>query len=351
MGFCTTVYRPAAIAGLLTAMAGCEPSGPAAFDADGAAADAAALHAVFETPLMLSLAFAAPEIDRVTGGVVLDASAAPADAESVVSGRASRMLRRGGSALTASAGALPDDVAGRTFAFDPAVAAYVATDVPGGPSAGVRFLLYAIDALSRLPAAPATELGHVDVISEGAFRVRIQVADAGGTRLEYRVTASGTETDRRVEVDGFTFDGATRAEFAFENLIELIGPSSGMMRLSQALELPARSVELDCASILLVRAGLAPELQLDLSLRGPNGEIDVAGAYEVGGSGSLAVAVNGDSYADVHVTGTAYDIAPAAGEPLSESAVHLLDRVIGTRESGLELFDRIVRPVETLIAP
>lgn len=351
MGFCTTIGRPAAVAMLLAALAGCEPSAPATFDADGAAADAAALHEVFDTPLMHSLAFAAAEIDRATGGVVLAAAAAPADAGSVLARRARRIVLRSASPPSASVGELPESVAGRTFAFDPALGAYVATDAPGAPPAGVRFLLYAVDPLSLLPAAPALELGYVDVISEGPSQVRIHVADAGSTRLEYRVSATGTDPDRRVQVDGFTIHGATRAEFSFENRIVLTGTSSGTMHLMQALELPSRNVELDCASVLLVRAGLAPELQLDLTLRGPNGEVDVAGAYLIGGSGTLAVAVNGESYADVRVAGTDYEIAGAAGEPLPESAVTLLDRVIGTRESGLALFDRIVRPVETLIAP
>jgi hypothetical protein len=356
MGFCTTIDRPVAVAVLLATLAGCEPSAPATFDADGAAADAAALHEVFDTPLMHSLAFAAAEIDRATGGVVLDAAAAaPADTGSVLARRAGRIVLRSApvsvSSASASAGELPETVAGRTFAFDPALDAYVVTDAPGAPLAGVRFLLYAVDPLSGIPAEPALELGHVDVISEGVSQVRIEVADAAGIRLEYRVTATGTEPDRRIHVAGFTIDGASRAEFAFENRIELTGTSSGTMHLVQALELPARNVALDCASALLVRAGLAPELHLELSLRGPNGEVDVAGAYEIGGSGSLAVAVNGDSYADVRVAGTEFEMANAAGEPLPQSAVTLLGRVIGTRESGLELFDRIVRPVETLIAP
>ena len=351
MGFCTTFVRPVAVALLLATLTGCEPSAPATFDADGAAADAAALHEVFDTPLMHSLAFAAAEIDRATGGVVLDATAAPADTGSVLARHAARIALRSGSSASATAGELPESVAGRTFAFEPALGAYVVTDAPGAPPAGVRFLLYAVDPLSGMPAAPTLELGHVDVISEGVSQVRIQVADAGGTRLDYRVTAAGAEADRRVQVEGFTIDGASRAHFAFENRIELAGTSSGTMHLMQSLALPARDVELECASALLVRAGLPPELQLELTLRGPNGAVDVAGAYEIGGNGSLAVAVNGDSYADVRVTGTEFEIAGAAGEPLPENAVTLLDRVIGTRESGLELFDRIVRPVETLIAP
>ena len=124
-----------------------------------------------------------------------------------------------------------------------------------------------------------------------------------------------------------------------------------MMRLSETLALPARDVELACASLLLVRAGLPPELQLELTLRGPNGEVDVEGAYELGGTGALAVNVNGDSYAEVNVAGSDFTIVGTAAEPLPASGVEMLDRVVGARESGLELFDRLVRPVESLIAP
>jgi hypothetical protein len=123
------------------------------------------------------------------------------------------------------------------------------------------------------------------------------------------------------------------------------------MRLGEMLSLPARDVALDCASVVLVRASLPPELQLEVSLRGPNGEVGIAGAYELGGNGALAVAVNGESYASVDVAGSDFTIAGTSGEPLPASAMDMLGRVVTAREAGLELFDRLVRPVETLIAP
>ncbi|HEU4828839.1 MAG TPA: hypothetical protein VFT04_06565, partial [Gemmatimonadales bacterium] len=221
---------------------------------------------------------------------------------------------------------------------------------PGAPSAGVRFRLYALEP-SGIPSEPLVQLGHVDVTGESASEFRIRVSDAAGVRLEYRVVASGTEAESHVRAQGFTVDGGARADFGFENRIELTGASSGMMRLGELLELPGRNLELDCASILLVRTGLPPELQLDLLLRGPNGEVGVAGAYELGGSGTLSVDVNGESYAAVTVAGSDYGIAGTAGEPLPESSVEMVGHVIGTRDSGLELFDRLVRPVETLITP
>ena len=348
MGFCTTVVRRSTVPCLLAALAACDQSAPATFDPEGAAADAAALHAVFETPLMRSLAFAGAEIDQAMGG--LEGEAAPARRDSGASGRLFEAMAAS-TRPRFTIGDLPATVAGRTYVFDADASAYVASEVTGAPPSGARFQLYAIDPATDLPAEPLAPLGYVDVIGEGSSGVRLRVADNDGVRLEYVVSSSGSGPDARIEVAGFSSAGGSRADFGFDNRVEVTGASSGMMRLSETLALPSRDAELACASLLLVRAGLPPELQLELTLRGPSGEVDVEGAYELGGSGALAVNVNGDSYAQVHVDGSEFTIAGTAADPLPVSAVEMLDRVVGARESGLELFDRLVRPVESLIAP
>jgi hypothetical protein len=351
MGFCTTSLQRAAGLLLAVGVAACEQSAPAPFDAAGASADAAAVHEVFATSLLGSLDFAAAEIDRQTGGTAVDAAAS-----SVASGpgsfrRLSRLLANADAPPSLSAGELPSEVTGRTFELGASSGTYVMSELSGAPPDGVRFQLYAIEPGSGTPALPVTQVGYVDVVGEGPGEVQIRVADLTGVRLEYRVSASGVDAERRVQVAGFAIHGASRADFAFENTLELTGSSSGQMRLRQALDLAGRQVELDCASALLVRAGLAPELQLGLTLRGPNGEVDMAGAYELGGTGTLAVEVNGERYAAVQLSGSEYEVAGAGMDPLPESALLLLDRMIGTRDSGLEIFDRLVRPVEGLIAP
>ncbi len=348
MGFCTTLLQRAAIPGMLAVLAACEPSAPAAFDPAGAAADAAALEASFETPLLQGLAFAGAEIDRATGG---------GDAEVVAAGAgtsvADRLLRRmaGPARPNFSVGELPPAVIGRTYVFDVEAGAYVASDSEGAPAGGVRFQLYAIDAATGAPVEPLATVGHADVLADGASAVRIRVGDDTGVHLDYRVSAGGSEAESRIEVEGFAMTGATRADFAFDNRIELTSASSGMMQLREARALPVRSVSLECASVVLVRAGIPPALQLELMLRGPNGEVGLAGEYELGGTGALAIDVNGDGYATVTVAGSEHTVSGAAGEALPSSALDLLDRVIAARESGLELFDRLVRPVETLIDP
>jgi hypothetical protein len=347
MGICTIVVRRSVAPWLVTVLAACEQAAPATFDPDGAAADAAALHAAFETPLMQSLAYAGPGIDRAMGGVEAEVTAAGG------SGFSERLLRASSGALRAgySSGELAPDVAGRTYVFDEESGAYVVSELAGAPPAGARFQLYAIDPATDAPAEPLAPLGYVDVIGDGTSGVRVRVGEDSGIRIDYRVTASGSEAELRIEVSGFTTTGETRADFAFDNQIELTGTSSGMMRLSDVRALPARRVALECASIVLVRAGLPPELQLDLLLQGPNGEVGVAGAYLLGGSGALEVDVNGDRYAEVQVAGGGFVIAAAADAPLPVSSRDLIDRVMTARDSGLEVFDRLVRPVETLLAP
>jgi hypothetical protein len=348
MGFCTTFIRRSTIAGLLAALAACEQSAPAAFDPAGAAADAAVLEASFESPLLRGLAFAGAEIDRATGGAEAEGRTADAD-----TGFSDRLLRRmTGSAPPAfSAGELPPAVVGRTFVFDAESGMYVASESEGAPAGGVRFRLYAIDGTTGAPAEPLAAVGYADVIADGSSAVRIRVSDDTGVRLDYAVTGGGSDAESRIEVEGFAMAGTTRADFAFDSRIELTGASSGMMQLREARALPARSVSLECASVMLVRAGLPPALQLELMLRGPNGEVGLAGEYELGGTGALAVDVNGDSYATVTLAGSDRAVSGTAGEALPASALDLVDRVVSARESGLELFDRLVRPVETLIAP
>lgn len=331
---------------LLAALAACESSAPTAFDPEGAAADAAALHAAFETPLMQALTFAGAGIDRATGGATDAVSGAR-------SGFADRLFHRlsGATGSRLATGELPPGVVGHTYVYDVGSGGYVVSGSAGAPPAGARFQLYAIDSGTGHPVEPLTPLGYVDVIGAGSSEVRVLVGDAAGILLDYRIASSGTGAGSRIRVEGSASTGAARADFTFDNRIELSGTSSGTMRLGQSVTLPARNVALDCASTLLVRAGLPPELQLDLMLRGPNGDLEVAGAYELGGEGVLEVDVNGASYAEVNVAGSDYTVAGTAAEPLPASAVDLLDRVVTARESGLALFDRLVRPVETLITP
>ena len=317
MGFCTTVVRRAVPAFVLAALAGCEQSTPTTFDPEGAAADAAALHGAFDTPLLRSLAFAGAGIDRATGGAEVDG------ADGTRAGFPARLLasmsRAPGPDL--GSGELPPAVAGHTYVIDPESGVYVVSESEAAPPAGARFQLYAIDAATGAPAEPLAPLGYLDVIGEGSSEFRIRIGDATGVRLDYRIEASGSAAESRIRVEGFTAAGDSRADFAFDNGIELIGATSGMMRLSERLALPARGVGLECGSIVMVRTGLPPELELDLMLRGPNGEVGVAGAYAFGGNGTLMVAVNGESYAQVHVAGSDFAITGAADEALAPAAV------------------------------
>ena len=346
MGFCTTLVHRSTIP-VLAFLGACEPSAPATFDPASAAADAAALEATFESPLLRGLAFAGAEIDRATGGAEAQALAAGG------AGFSDRLLRRMAASPQPvfSAGELPPAVVGRTYVLDPESGAYVASESEGAPAGGVRFQLYAIDASTSAPVEPLVTVGYADVIADAPSIVRIRVGDDTGVHLDYQVTASGSEAESRIEVEGFAVAGTTRADFAFDSRIELTGASSGMMQLREARALPARSVSLQCASIVLVRAGLPPALQLELLLRGPNGEVGLAGEYELGGTGALAVDVNGASYATVTVAGSDHSISGTAGDVLPASGLDLVDRVVSARESGLALFDRLVRPVETLITP
>jgi hypothetical protein len=333
MGFCTTLRRNTALALIAVIAAGCEAAAPAPFDPATAAADVSLLAQAFDTPLMASLDFAAADVDRETGG---------AGAPSTLISASRGILLAGGE--------LPATLAGTTFAFDESSGQYVATEGGDAPESGVRFLLYAVDP-SGAPLSPLAPIGAVDVIGQGAGRMRLVATSDDGSRLEYGVTASGASDDGAIRIEGALETSTGRRDFDFETHFAVTSPSSGRMTLRHSFELPARHLSLECESALRIVAGVSPEIELDLALRGSGGALDLAGGWLVGGTGSLAANANGEPWAAVEVNGSALTVTSVRPEPLPPDGVVAVERAVEAREQGIALFDRLLRPVESLVAP
>jgi hypothetical protein len=61
----------------------------------------------------------------------------------------------------------PPELLGMTFEWSFGEGHYVPTERAGAPTNGIRFILYAIDPLSRVPIDPLVETGHLDLTDEG----------------------------------------------------------------------------------------------------------------------------------------------------------------------------------------
>lgn len=113
---------------------------------------------------------------------------------------------------------LPPRIRGTTFVLDAATLQYVPDSSRiGAPANGVRFILYAVDTLTRQPLLNQ-EIGQADLTDVGdplapGIALRLTVTIAGQVRLDYRVAVAGSDGAGALQAWGFTTDGDTRVEF------------------------------------------------------------------------------------------------------------------------------------------
>jgi hypothetical protein len=109
-------------------------------------------------------------------------------------------------------GVIPVEYQGVTFIYDEIEGKYVPSERPGAPETGVRFILYAMNPVTKEPVIEA-EVGYVDFIDESdatANRVRVVVVSEGVTYIDYLVTCGFVVGGLEVSGVGFITDGETQ---------------------------------------------------------------------------------------------------------------------------------------------
>lgn len=326
--------------------------GPSQFDPDGTSADLASAQVAFDSPVAASFDAAGAQISGMLGGaaaVVMSPATAllhPATARGYAASVA-RLLPHTGHRLSASVVAIPSAALGVTFAWDADNDVYVASDVPGAPANGVRFLLYAVNPVTRQPAEPLDELGYVDVtdVSSGAvLGTRVVVVAEDVTYLDYTVSGSGTSSSGTITISGLASNGTTRANYTLQTSIAQT--SNGMLlTLDYTLKIPSRGFTVNYTATF---GNIAPQqvaVTLDFSVSGRNGAVTVSGTYGASG-GTFTVKVNGSIFATV-VLGTSGDpvITGASGEPLTPTEEAALQSVLDFYDGSLSVFDNLLAPV------
>jgi hypothetical protein len=209
----TQYARQSLAAGVLAlALAACgkDNSGPSEFNPQGTSADMSAAEAAFSTEQMSSFAVLGTDISAV-----LNASPVVAGSALAVQGAAGGAARyaRQLAALVPERGAvqamvtsIPSGLLGTTFVWDVTTGTYIASDLPGAPSAGVRFKLYAVDPVLLQPVEPLVEVGYVDITDHGtatSIDVNVKVVEGGTVYLDYDVTANATVSGAVIVISGF----------------------------------------------------------------------------------------------------------------------------------------------------
>jgi hypothetical protein len=212
----------------------------------------------------------------------------------------------------------------------------------------VRFLLYALDPVTLLPADPLNPTGYVDLmdLSSGSTKAaRVIVVSGTTTYLDYRVTATSTISSGLVTVVGFITDGTTMARYSLRSTLT----NASGLTLSYALRVPARDLSID---LTLSASGLTPtagNISVILDLRGQNGWVRLTGEFNPTGA-TLNVAINGIPFATITATtGAVPVITGADGLPLAQEDLDALQRVFDFADGSFTAFDEMVAPVGTFI--
>ena len=149
----------------------------------------------------------------------------------IVANRAARLARG-----AKSVPLFPINFLGRTFIFDAGIDGYVVDDALGGaPEDGVRFVLYRLDPVSRLPALPLAPFGFVDLIDQSdavSTRLRVIAFDTTGGELplaNYLIDGAFGSLSSGIIVnlltDGFIVDHNGRFDFNLDETLETDDPA------------------------------------------------------------------------------------------------------------------------------
>jgi len=328
---------------LVLALAGCaKDNGPSEFNPQGTSDDMAAATAAFATQQMSSYAVMGADISAVLNASPVVKSSAMAirglDATRAARELAAIVPRRG--AFQASVASVPSALLGTTFVLDVNSGTYVASDLAGAPSQGVRFLLYAVDPVLLQPVYPLVEVGYVDITDHttaSAVDVNVKVVEGNVIYLAYEVTAHATTTGGVVEISGFASNGTTLANFALTATVTDIN-SSPVISYGYHVNVPSRQLTLDWTLTLTNISDTEVATTVDLVINGPNGNVHLNGTYGVS-ERTLTVKVNGTLYATVDLNGAEPVITGPDGQPLDSDAEASIQSVVAFYLNSGGMFD------------
>lgn len=272
-------------------------------------------------------------------------SASPEDARRLATASAERVW-------AATVPALPPQALGTTYVWDPAQRRYVAAAGRGGaPANGARFVLYAVNPVTREPVV-GTEIGYADLADIGVARpsgvgLRLEVVFGSTTFLDYTVIADGTPTSGTLSASGFLTDGATRLNFGIA-----ASGSRGPTGKSEAVDFQFDVVDHDFGAVGSVRSaeGLGGSIQrVDLAVRVRDTRIRFA---VTGDDQTVNASVLANERIFATVTGDPRRpvVRGAGGRELRPDEAQALGRMLGLADMAFRVLGDLLKPVEAIFA-
>jgi hypothetical protein len=345
-----------AVAAVVLSGCGSDSTPTAPFNAVGTTGDLEAVSTAFASPAYSDFASLSVLFDAALGGAPLVSSSAKVldfrnagttkgiqAAAALSAERIARMMPRPTRrTANASVASIPTQYLGKVFVWTNG--SYVVSGLTGAPANGVRFLLYAVDPVTGLPAEPLNQTGHVDLVdmsSGTTSSARIIVVSGGTTYLDYRVNVTAVGTSGQVTVLGFITDGTTQATFSLRSTLT----ADAGLTLSYSLDVPQRDLSID---LTMGSTGTSPDastISVTLDVRGQNGEVQLGGSFTSTG-GTLNVAINGAPFATITSTSGADPVITGAdGQPLAPEELDAVQRVFEFGGGAFVAFDELVAPV------
>ena len=334
----------------LTVLAGCggDSNAPdAPFDPAGTSSDINAIESSFDSPAVSGFVAASSAISAVLGEspAALAVRAVPSKAlvtggkpavghYATVLAEASRPA--GAISPSLSTAAIPAEYLGVTFTYDVETDQYVPSELTGAPANGVRFIVYAVNAISGQPIEPLVEVGYADIVtteSATAASVQIELVSAGVTYLDYTVGINGNTSGATLTVTGFVSNGDDRVNFDLDTHI-----TQTSVGVDYTLTVPTRG------GFRIDFEGESTEgsVTSTLEARGPHGTVTISGS-QTGTTATFDVEVNGELFATITTTGSEPPvIAGADGQPLTDAELQALAEVFGVFLQGFSFFGNLM---------
>jgi len=319
------------------------------------AANVAALNRSFNSPVFESFSLVAPPSGAAASSVAalrtLLRSAGPAAFGRLTSVAEARLLAAAlSSALAPVTGAVtaaifPPEILGKTYEWSTATLRYEQTARAGAPVNGVRFILYALDAIGG--PIVTQEIGYADLKDESSGttqQMHLLVVGATVTYLDYTVaaTAGPTAGTGTVTVLGYITDGSHRLDF---NCPVTVTATSVTLDIAFDVNADNAHVRETLTVTPIQPSGLG--LDIDFTLQFGNEVVTLTGADTATGvseSGSLTVRVNGGLYATITITNGEPTFLGAAGQPLTADDLTALNALFNAIWDALGHFDDLITP-------
>ena len=232
----------------------------------------------------------------------------------------------------------PSNLLGVTFEWGATEGHYVPTERTGAPADGIRFILYAIDPLTRRPAQPLNETGFLDLTDEGdasATRLGVYAESGGQALVDYFIEMTyqllgEQDISATLTADGYISDGTERLDFALDEMATVLG-STQMISVDVDYRLSLAGENVSVETTLSTELDLSGEGSIEAATAGltiRNGSDVAVLTMELAADNSLSGVLTYNGEPALYVSGTEGDpvFERADGEPLtSEDVAALLE--------------------------